>query len=75
MANKHFVNGVIKSEPKSWAKEEIDYLLLKKKEGFSFDFIRPAETGSVTAPNTIGLSFIRFAMACVDGVLRGIIRS
>jgi hypothetical protein len=42
MANKHFVNGVIKSEPKSWAKEEIDYLLLKKKEGFSFDFIAHA---------------------------------
>ena len=37
MANKHLINGVIKSEPKSWSNEEIKKMLELKKAGFSFD--------------------------------------
>lgn len=39
MANKHFINGVIKSEPKSWDNEEIKKLLDLKKSGNSFEII------------------------------------
>ena len=36
MANKHLLNGVIKSEPKSWNEQEIQKMLELKKEGLSF---------------------------------------
>ena len=39
MANKHFLNGVIKSEPKSWSDVEIEKLLELKKNGSSFEGI------------------------------------
>lgn len=39
MANKHFENGVIKSEPKSWGKDEIEILLKQKESGFTFEEI------------------------------------
>ena len=39
MANKHFLNGIIKSEPKSWSDKEIIELLKFKKSGLSFDKI------------------------------------
>jgi hypothetical protein len=39
MANKHLLNGVIKSEPKGWSDEEIKKLLELKKLGFSFEQI------------------------------------
>jgi hypothetical protein len=39
MANKHLLNGVIKSEPKSWSDEEISKMLELKKQGHSFDDI------------------------------------
>lgn len=39
MANKHFINGVIKSEPKYWTENEISLMLARKKEGVSFDII------------------------------------
>jgi hypothetical protein len=34
--NKHLINGVIKSEPKKWSKSDIEFLLQKKKDGYSF---------------------------------------
>ena len=39
MANKHLLNGVIKSEPKGWSDEEISKMLELKKQGLSFDDI------------------------------------
>jgi hypothetical protein len=36
MPNKHFLNGVIKSEPKGWSEEEMSKLLSLKKQGLSF---------------------------------------
>ena len=39
MANKHLLNGVIKSEPKGWSDEEISKMLDLKKQGLSFDDI------------------------------------
>jgi hypothetical protein len=39
MSNKHLLNGVIKSNPKSWSKEETSKLLELKKNGISFDDI------------------------------------
>jgi hypothetical protein len=35
--NKHFENGVIKSEPKKWTKKEIEILLDYKKNNVSFE--------------------------------------
>ena len=37
--NKHLLNGVIKSEPKSWSEEEVTKLLEMKKQCFSFEDI------------------------------------
>jgi hypothetical protein len=37
--NKHLQNGVIKSEPKTWADLEIQKLLDLKKQGLSFEQI------------------------------------
>jgi hypothetical protein len=37
--NKHFENGVIKSEPKKWTKKEIEILLDYKKNNVSFEEI------------------------------------
>ena len=34
--NKHLLNGVIKSEPKKWSDTDIEFLLQKKKDGYSF---------------------------------------
>jgi hypothetical protein len=39
MANKHLLNGVIKSEPKTWEKNEIEKMLDLKKNGNSFEVI------------------------------------
>lgn len=39
MANKHLLNGVIKSEPKGWSDQEISKMLELKKQGLSFDDI------------------------------------
>jgi hypothetical protein len=39
MANKHLLNGVIKSEPKTWDENEITKLLDLKKNGLSFQDI------------------------------------
>lgn len=36
MSNKHFLNGVIKSEPKIWTDAEMEKLLVLKKQGLSF---------------------------------------
>lgn len=37
--NKHLLNGVIKSQPKSWCKEEISKMLELKKQGITFDIM------------------------------------
>jgi hypothetical protein len=34
--NKHLLNGVIKSEPKKWSESDIQFLLQKKKDGYSY---------------------------------------
>jgi hypothetical protein len=39
MANKHFLNGVIKSEPSRWSNQDCERLLSLKKEGASFEDI------------------------------------
>jgi len=39
MANKHLINGVIKSEPKGWTDEEVINMLELKKKRLSFDEI------------------------------------